>query len=226
MSQPAPRHAIRAVLFDLDGTLIDSAPDLAGAGNDMRIARGLAPHPLEHFRPMVGSGARGMVGRAFDVGPDHESFLALRDEFLRRYETRMTQESHVFPKVVCLLAALNARAMPWGIVTNKATRYSDPIARALGLLPPAVTLVCGDTTPHSKPHPAPLLEAARRMQVPPPDCIYVGDDLRDVQAGRAAGMQTAAVRWGYLGAGVPVEAWGADHLLEEPADLLKLLEMA
>jgi N-acetyl-D-muramate 6-phosphate phosphatase len=226
MNHLVPLRAIRAVLFDLDGTLIDSAPDLAGAGNDMRIARGLEPHPLEHFRPMVGSGARGMVGRAFDVSPDHESFLALRDEFLQRYETRMTQDSHVFPQVVPLLTALNARAMPWGIVTNKATRFSDPIVRALGLLPPAATLVCGDTTPHSKPHPAPLLEAARRMLVLPVDCLYVGDDLRDVQAGRAAGMQTAAVRWGYLGAGDPVEAWGADHLLDEPIDLLKLLEMA
>jgi 2-phosphoglycolate phosphatase len=221
-----PKPIIRAVLFDLDGTLIDSAPDLAGAGNDMRIARGLDPHPLDHFRPMVGSGARGMIGRAFDIGPDHETFLALRDEFLQRYESRMTQDSHVFPRVVPMLAALNAGKVAWGIVTNKATRFSDPIVRALGLLPPAATLVCGDTTPHSKPHPEPLLEAARRMGVAPIDCIYVGDDLRDVQAGRAAGMQTAAVRWGYLGAGEPVEAWGADYLLEEPTDLLKLLEMA
>jgi N-acetyl-D-muramate 6-phosphate phosphatase len=218
-------RTIRAVLFDLDGTLIDSAPDLAGAGNDMRVARGLEPHPLEHFRPMVGSGARGMIGRAFDVGPDHETFPALRDEFLQRYEGRMTQDSHVFPEVVPMLAALSAGGMPWGIVTNKATRFSDPIVRAMGLLPPAVTLVCGDTTPHSKPHPEPLFEAARRMGVSPAVCIYVGDDLRDVQAGRAAGMRTAAVRWGYLGSGEPVEAWGADYLLEEPADLLKLLGM-
>jgi 2-phosphoglycolate phosphatase len=218
-------QVIHAVLFDLDGTLIDSAPDLAGAGNDMRVARGLDPHPLDHFRPMVGSGARGMIGRAFDIGPDHETFIALRDEFLQRYEARMTQDSHVFPRVVPMLAAMTGGGIPWGIVTNKATRFSDPIVRALGLLPPAATLVCGDTTPHSKPHPAPLLEAARRMGVVPAECIYVGDDLRDVQAGRAAGMQTAAVRWGYLGAGDPIEAWGADYLLEEPIDLLKLLGM-
>jgi phosphoglycolate phosphatase len=216
----------RAVLFDLDGTLIDSAPDLAGAGNDMREARGLAPHPLAHYRPMVGSGARGMVGRAFGVGPQDENFIELRDEFLRRYETRMTRDTQIFPDVRALLDQLDARAFPWGIVTNKATRFSDPLARALGLLPRAATLVCGDTTPHSKPHPAPLLEAARRMSVDAADCVYVGDDLRDVQAGRAAGMSTVAVQWGYLGEGDAIEAWGADHLVHTPGELLKLLGMA
>jgi phosphoglycolate phosphatase len=218
--------AIQAVLFDLDGTLIDSAPDLAGAGNDMRIARGLAPHPLSHFRPMVGAGARGMVGRAFDVGPQDPAFAALRDEFLQRYEARMTQQTRVFPEMLPVLAALGERAMPWGIVTNKATRFSAPLVRALGLMPPAAALVCGDTTPHAKPHPEPLLEAARRLGVPASACVYVGDDLRDVQAGRAAGMATMAVHWGYLGAGESIECWGADHLAQTPIDLLKLLGMA
>ena len=217
---------IRAVLFDLDGTLIDSAPDLAGAGNDMRIARGMAPHPLAHFRPMVGAGARGMVGRAFDVGPQDDAFAALRDEFLQRYEARMTQQTRVFPEMLPVLAALGAGALPWGIVTNKATRFSAPLVRALGLMPPAAALVCGDTTAHSKPHPEPLLEAARRLGVPAASCVYVGDDLRDVLAGRAAGMKTVAVLWGYLGAGEPIESWGADHLAQTPIDLLKLLQMA
>ena len=216
----------RAVLFDLDGTLIDSAPDLAGAGNDMREARGLTPYPLSHYRPMVGSGARGMVGRAFGIGPQDESFIELRDEFLRRYETRMTRDTLVFPGVHAVLDRLDAQAFAWGIVTNKATRFSDPLTRALGLLPRAATLVCGDTTPHAKPHPAPLLEAARRIGVDPADCMYVGDDLRDVQAGRAAGMSTVAVRWGYLGEGDAIEAWGADHLMQTPAELLTLLGMA
>jgi phosphoglycolate phosphatase len=215
----------RAVLFDLDGTLIDSAPDLAGAGNDMRIARGLAPHPLSHFRPMVGSGARGMIGRAFDIGPEHETFPALKDEFLQRYEARMTVETRLFPEMQPVLDALAAHALPWAIVTNKATRFSDPLVRALGLLPPAATLVCGDTTPHAKPHPAPLLEAARRLDVAPVDCIYVGDDLRDVQAGRAAGMRTIAVHWGYLGEGDAIETWGADHLARNADELLRFLGM-
>lgn len=217
---------VRAVLFDLDGTLIDSAPDLAGAGNDMRIARGLSPHPLAHFRPMVGSGARGMVGRAFDVEPQDDRFVALRDEFLRRYEARMTQQTRLFPQMQAVLDALHADGLPWGIVTNKAARFSEPLVRALGLLPPAAVLVCGDTTPHAKPHPEPLLEAARRIGVPPADCVYVGDDLRDVQAGRAAGMTTVAVAWGYLGIGEPIGTWGADHLAQTPNDLLKLLRMA
>jgi len=218
--------AIRAVLFDLDGTLIDSAPDLAGAGNDMRVARGLAPHPLSHYRPMVGAGARGMVGRAFDIGPQDPAFAALRDEFLQRYEARMTQQTRVFPEMLPVLAALDAGAMPWGIVTNKATRFSAPLVHALRLMPPAAALVCGDTTPHAKPHPEPLLEAARRLGVPASDCVYVGDDLRDVQAGRAAGMTTVAVLWGYLGADEPIDSWGADHLVQTPNDLLKLLRMA
>ena len=216
----------RAVLFDLDGTLIDSAPDLAGAGNDMRMARGLPPYPLAHFRPMVGAGARGMVGRALDVGPHDAAFVALRDEFLQRYEARMTQETRVFIDMLAVLAAFDARSLPWGIVTNKAMRFADPLARALGLVPRAATLVCGDTTPHAKPHPAPLLEAARRMGVDAADCISVGDDLRDVQAGRAAGMATVAVHWGYLGEGESIEDWGADHLVQTPNELLKLLRMA
>lgn len=216
---------IRAVLFDLDGTLIDSAPDLAGAANDMRAARGLALFPLAHYRPMVGAGARGMVGRAFDVGPEHETFAALREEFLQIYEARMTRETCFFPHMQLVLDALQARAMPWGIVTNKTARFSEPLVRALSLMPPAATLVCGDTTPHAKPHPAPLLEAARRIGVPAASCVYVGDDLRDVQAGRAAGMMTVAVAWGYLGEGEPIESWGADYLAPTPSDLLKLLGM-
>ena len=217
---------LQAVLFDLDGTLIDSAPDLAGAGNDMRTARGLVPYPLAHFRPMVGSGARGMVGRALDVGPLDDRFAALRDEFLHRYEARMTQHTRVFPDMLAVLDALAVAGVPWGIVTNKATRFSEPLVRSLGLSSRAAALVCGDTTPHAKPHPAPLLEAARRMGTAAAACVYVGDDLRDVQAGRAAGMATIAAAWGYLGVGEPIDSWGADHVVQTPADLLKLLQMA
>lgn len=218
--------SVAAVLFDLDGTLIDSAPDLAGAANDMRAARGLPVLPLSHFRPMVGSGARGMVERALGVLPQDAAFGACRDEFLARYEVRMTRETHVFAGFLPVLAAFTRHAVPWGIVTNKATRFSVPLVRSLSQLDAAATLVCGDTTPHAKPHPAPLVEAARRLGVEAPRCIYVGDDERDVQAGIAAGMATVAVRWGYLGAGAPVEAWGASHIIESPGELLRLLAMA
>jgi phosphoglycolate phosphatase len=217
---------LRAVLFDLDGTLIDSAPDLAGAGNDMRAARGLPVLPLSHFRPMVGAGARGMVGRALQVGPGDADFEALRDEFLQRYEARMTRETRVFADMQPVLEALRRQALPWGIVTNKATRFSEPLVRALGLIGEVATLVCGDTTPHAKPHPAPLLEAARRIGIEAADCVYVGDDLRDVQAGHAAGMLTIAAAWGYLGEGDHVAEWGAHHVIERPGELLKLLALA
>jgi N-acetyl-D-muramate 6-phosphate phosphatase len=215
-----------AVLFDLDGTLIDSAPDLAGAANDMRVARGLAPLPMAQLRPMVGAGARGMVGRAFGVAPGDDSFESLRDDFLSGYEARMARETRVFDAMQPVLDRLQAGGLPWGIVTNKASRFSEPLVAALGLHLRAATLVCGDTTPHAKPHPAPLLEAARRMGVAAADCIYVGDDLRDVQAGRAAGMATVAVAWGYLGEGEAIEAWGADHVIESPGQLLSLLGLA
>ncbi len=219
-------HRIAAVLFDLDGTLIDSAPDLAGAGNDMRVARGLARLPLEHFRPMVGAGARGMLGRAFEVAPGDPTFAELRDEFLQRYEARLTQETRVFPDMVPVLAHLDAIGMPWGIVTNKAARFAEPLAYALGLAQRAAALIAGDTTPHAKPHPAPLLEGARRIGVPASACVYVGDDLRDTQAGRAAGMRTVAAAWGYLGLGDAIDRWGADGIVQTPADFLNWLALA
>ncbi len=219
-------NRFRAVLFDLDGTLIDSAPDLAGAANEMRVSRGLAELPVSHFRPMVGSGARGMLHRALDMDPQHEQFAAARDEFLNRYESRMTRDTRLFPDMEPVLQALRERSMPWAIVTNKAMRFSGPLVRALGLHLHAQTLVCGDTTPHAKPHPAPLLEAARRIGVAAAECIYVGDDHRDVQAGRAAGMATVAVAWGYLGQGEAIEDWGADHVIQWPHQLLHLPGLA
>jgi len=213
---------LQAVLFDLDGTLIDSAPDLAGAGNELRAARGLDPLPFARFRPLVGTGARGMVKVALGVGPEHPQFIDLREEFLSRYEARMTTETAVFAHVRPVLDALRKRGVPWGIVTNKAARFTAPLVKALGLDLEAVAVVSGDTTPHSKPHPAPLLEAARQMHLAPEACMYVGDDLRDVQAGRAAGMRTVAASWGYLGAGEAIGEWGADHVIDLPDELLKL----
>ena len=210
------------VLFDLDGTLIDSAPDLAGAGNEMRMARNLPPLPFEAFRPMVGSGARGMVAIALQAGPGDHDYEAMRTEFLDRYACRLTRETSLFPEVALLLESLVHESRPWGIVTNKATRFAEPLVDALGLRRYAPVVVCGDTTPHSKPHPAPLLEAARRLGVDPASCRYVGDDLRDVQAGRAASMGTVIAAWGYLGMGEAVEVGGADHIIRSPLELLKL----
>lgn len=217
------KGSLQAVLFDLDGTLVDSAPDLAGACNEMRIDRGLAPLPYERLRRMVGSGARGMVGVSFGLTPDSPGYVELRDEFLDRYESRMTRETRVFEAMLQVLDWLERQPLPWGIVTNKATRFAGPLVAALGLASRAATLICGDTVAHSKPHPAPLLEAARRLGIAPQRCAYVGDDRRDVEAGRAAGMLTVVAAWGYLGEGDAPAAWGADHLIARPDELARLI---
>ncbi len=217
---------VRAVLFDLDGTLVDSAPDLAGAANELRLARGLEPLPFERLRPLVGAGARGMVGAAFGIGPGQDGFETLRDEFLARYERRLLQETAVFDAMQPVLQRLEAQGLPWGVVTNKALRFAAPLIEGLALHQRSAVLVGGDSTPFAKPHPEPLLEAARRMSLAPDDCVYVGDDLRDVQAGRAAGMATLAAGWGYLGAGEAIGDWGADAVLEHPMALLHWLGLA
>ncbi|MDN3920205.1 phosphoglycolate phosphatase [Roseateles violae] len=212
---------VAAVLFDLDGTLVDSAPDLTGAANEMLLARGLPALPFETLRPMCGSGARGMVGSAFGLRPGEDGYEALKNEFLDRYELRLLRETRVFAAVEPLLAALRAAELRWGVVTNKAERFALPLSQALELRPGA--LVGGDSTPHTKPHPAPLLEAARRLGVAPEHCVYVGDDERDVIAGQAAGMRTVAVRWGYLGQARAIEDWGASRVVDTPDELLRQL---
>jgi len=220
------KTGIGAVLFDLDGTLVDSAPDLAGTANDMRQRRGLPALPYAALRLHGGSGARGMLGAAFGVAPGHPGYESMRDEFLSHYATRLLQQTVAFVEALPVLAALDARALPWGIVTNKARSLAQPLAEALGLWPRAAALVCGDTTPHTKPHPAPLVEAARQLGLPPRCCVYIGDDPRDMQAGRAAGMATLAAAWGYLGPDAPPEDWGADHVIDSPRGLLHWLEVA
>ena len=219
-------RAVRGVLFDLDGTLIDSAPDLAGAANRLRADHGLEPLPLEMLRPMVGSGARGMVGVAFGVAPGQPQFESLRDAFLAHYEAGLLQRTHPFGGVDEMLSALEDAGIPWGIVTNKATRFTLPIVAGLNLAQRAAVVVCGDTTPHSKPHPEPLWHAARAMGLAPEGVVYVGDDLRDALAARAAGMAMVAATWGYLGLGEPVHSWGADVLMDSPSQLLEWLRAA
>ena len=219
------RH-LAALLFDLDGTLIDSAPDLAGAANDLRAQHGLPPMPYESLRPMVGSGARGMVGVAFGVWPDDARFASLRDAFLARYAERLLDSTRVFDAMAPVLDRLDAAGQRWGIVTNKAMRFAQPIIAGLGLATRSAVVIAGDSTAFAKPHPEPLFEAARRLGVVPTECAYVGDDPRDVVAGRAAGMRTLAAAWGYLGQGEPVAAWGADQVLSSPSQLLHWLDLA
>jgi 2-phosphoglycolate phosphatase len=214
---------IDAVLFDLDGTLIDSAPDLGAAADKMRTDRGLAPLAPELYRPMAGAGARGMLGVAFDLTPDHADYADLREEFFVNYENAMTQRTSVFEGVADLIGQLLQRQLAWGVVTNKSVRFTEPLTRAMPLFATARTIISGDTTSHAKPHPEPLFEAARRLGLAPSRCLYVGDDERDIVAGLAAGMGTVAATYGYLGQKTDIASWGAHAAINSPAELLQLL---
>ena len=210
----------RAILFDLDGTLADTAPDLAAAMNLLRARAGLAPTPYELLRPVASAGARGMIGVAFGAQPGDDGYEALRVDFLDNYAAALMVHSRLFPGVADMLNGLVKLGLGWGVVTNKPARFTEPLVKLIGLQQ-AACVVSGDTTPHAKPHPAPLFEAAQRLGLAPEECWYVGDDLRDIEAGRAAGMVTLACAWGYCG---PVEpqGWGADYLLATPLALLEL----
>lgn len=218
-------QAVQAVLFDLDGTLIDSAPDLGAAADKMRTDRGLPGLPLDDYRPMAGAGARGMLGVAFGMTPEHPEFLAYREEFFVNYENAMTERTVIFDGVHAMVQALQAMGMPWGVVTNKSQRFTLPLTAGMPLFASASVVISGDTTAHSKPHPEPLFEAARRLGFEPHRCVYVGDDERDIVAGRAAGMGTVAATYGYLGA-TDISQWQADAHIDLPLQLLKLIETA
>jgi 2-phosphoglycolate phosphatase len=216
---------VRAVLFDLDGTLIDSAPDLGAAADKMRVDRGMAGLPLERYRPMAGAGARGMLGIAFGITPDDPGYPAMREEFFVNYENCMTQRTYTFDGIPDLIAKLRERGLPWGVVTNKSMRFTRPLTQSMSLFATAAAVVGGDSTPHAKPHPAPLLEAARLLNQEPGHCIYVGDDERDVAAGLAAGMVTVAATYGYLGSNADTLRWGAHAHIHSPLELLSLLKI-
>ncbi|CAH2788673.1 MAG: Similar to phosphoglycolate phosphatase, clustered with ubiquinone biosynthesis SAM-dependent O-methyltransferase [uncultured Paraburkholderia sp.] len=212
-----------AVLFDLDGTLADTPPDLAAAVNKMHHDRGLEMVPFEKLRPLASAGARGLICGGFGIGPDHHEFASMREEFLANYEADLCIETTLFPGIPELLDELDARGVRWGIVTNKVARLTEPLIAQLGLEERAGCVVSGDTTPHSKPHPAPLLYAARALDTAAERIVYVGDDLRDVQAGFAAGMKTVAAAYGYCGDDIPPTQWHAQHVVQSPAELQRLL---
>lgn len=217
---------IEAVLFDLDGTLLDSAPDLAAAANKMRTDRGMIELPCGSFRSMVGTGARGMLSVAFDMNPADDDFEAMKLEFFANYEKCLIQQTVAFAGVSEVIAKIKLAEIKWAVVTNKSQRFTKPLTDAMSLFSSAGTVVSGDTTPYSKPHPAPLLEAASRLGIPPENCLYVGDDERDIIAGRAAGMQTVAAAYGYLGKDADILSWKADAIILFPLDILKLLGLA
>lgn len=217
---------IQAVLFDLDGTLLDSAPDLVAAINTMRIARGLHALPHASLRPFVGTGARGMLDIAFGLQAGAAQFNAMREEFFLSYEQCMGKYSRLFDGVDTMVDLLQGKAIAWGIVTNKSQRFAQPITARDPTLAQAQVLICGDTTAYSKPHPEPLLAAARQLDIPACHCIYVGDDERDIAAARAAGMLTIAANYGYLGGcDTSVHAWQPDAVIHSPLQLAEFLDL-
>lgn len=207
------------ILFDFDGTLADTAPDLGAAANRQRIRAGLEPLPLEVLRPYSSAGARGLLRCALNLMPTDEAYEAHRVQFLKDYEAAMTVDTCLFDGVPELLAQIKNEGMAWGIVTNKATYLATPIVKALGLAQECAVLVCGDTTAHSKPHPLPLLHAAQQAGYNVERCLYVGDDLRDIQAAQAAGMPSIAAAYGYCGPEHPPETWQADHCAYSARDM-------
>jgi phosphoglycolate phosphatase len=216
----SPYHG---VFFDLDGTLADTAPDLVAAINQLLIDRNLSPKPYLFLRPYASAGARGLLEGAFGITPDHADYIALRDEFMHNYEKALLVDSVLFDGISHLLDQIEEAKIPWGIVTNKGERFTHPLTELMGLRQRAASTVSGDTTPYPKPHPAPILHAAKIANIDPTKSIYVGDDIRDVIAGKAAGMHTVAAAYGYCGCKEPPEAWGADYIINKPLDLLQII---
>lgn len=226
MTQGLNMPTKKAVLFDLDGTLIDSAPDLGGAANRMRVRRGMSALPLQSYRYLAGAGARGMLKVGFGITPESEEFAALKEEFFDEYEQHLCVDTIVFEGVRDLIGRIESVGLKWGVVTNKMERFTLPLIGLMPWLASANAVVCGDTTAHAKPHPEPLFEACRRLEIAPHHAIYVGDDQRDIIAGKAAGMVTIAACYGYLGEGHDGTEWGADHVVHSVRALADVLKLA
>lgn len=217
---PAPK----AILFDLDGTLLDTAPDMAAALNRLRAEQGLEPMPFEVIRPHVSNGARGLLGIGLGITPDDAGYAALRERFLALYAEDLAVHTRLFPGLEALVESLERRAIPWGVVTNKPGELTRRLLEALAITPAVV--VCGDDLTRAKPHPDPLLFAAGKLRLPPDFIWYIGDHERDVVAGNAAHMPTVAGRWGYLDGERPIESWGATVVIDHPGDIAHLLSRA
>jgi 2-phosphoglycolate phosphatase len=217
---PAPPQA---VLFDLDGTLADTASDLGGALNALRVAKGMAPMDLALLRPHASAGARGMIKVGLGIEPGHPEHEILRLAFLGAYTACLADTTALFPGMAEVLDAIERAGLKWGVVTNKPHRFTVPVMAGLQLSQRSHVTISGDSTAHAKPHPLPLLTACEQLGVSPQRTLYVGDDLRDIQSAQAAGMPSAAAAWGYLGTAHEVQSWGADVICAQPADLLPLI---
>jgi phosphoglycolate phosphatase len=221
---PSPsRQPIKGVLFDLDGTLLDTAPDLINAVNRALIEAGFPDQPAQRLKPLISRGAAEMIRAGV---PSHESaFDAVLDRALSIYRDNVAVETQLFDGMGEVLDTLERQGMIWGIVTNKLSRFTDPLIDALGLADRAGCVISGDTTDQRKPHPLPLTEACKRAGLAPRQCVYVGDARIDIEAGRQANMTTLAALYGYIDPGDAPESWGADAAIEKPADLLNWLNL-
>lgn len=215
-----------AILFDLDGTFADTAPDLAAALNRLRDDLDLAPVAVEQLRSYTSQGVRGMLKAGLDMHPGDAPYAEFYQRFLHYYSQDICVATTVFPGIDEVLSRLEERGAPWGIVTNKAQRFTLPLLDRLGYAKRAACVVSGDSAPRAKPAPQPMRLACTLIAREAARCLYVGDDPRDIEAGRAAGMVTVAVRYGYLGDGLPIESWGADHVVDRAADIVALAERA
>ena len=217
---------ITTVLFDLDGTLVDTAPDLAHALNLQLIKHAKPPLAYENIRPFASHGSRGLIGLGFGITPVDDSFIAMRDEYLSIYESVFTRSPVLLPGVAELLQAIENKGLKWGIVTNKPRRFTIGLIESMGLILEnrAACIVCGDDAPQPKPSPATLLMACEQANVKPENCIYVGDAERDMIAGKAAGMKTVAALFGYIDKTDKPQEWGADALIKTPEELVKILD--
>ncbi len=214
---------IKAILFDLDGTFADTAPDLAAALNHTRATRGLPPLPLSAIRPQASHGTRGLFKIGFDIEPGHPDFDTLRDIFLDYYARNICVHTRLLGDTDVLVNELERRGLPWGIVTNKPHRFTVPLMRALGYADRAACLISGDTCARAKPHPDPLLKACEIMGIATGECLFLGDDLRDMQAARAAGMRGIIAMYGYISSDASVENWLAHGDIDSPTELLQYL---
>jgi len=211
------------ILFDLDGTLVDTAPDLGYALNLQRQRHGLEPLPLNEIRPYASHGSKGLLSVGFNLNPEDACFADMRQEYLDLYDQVFTRSPVLFDGMAAVLDEIEGRNLTWGIVTNKPRRFSEPMIRALQLQERARCLVCGDDAARAKPYPDTLLMACRMTSSDVVDCLYVGDAERDVQAGKAAGMKTVVALFGYIDETDQPQEWGADAMIAQPAELLDLL---
>lgn len=217
---------LRAVLFDMDGTLLDTAPDFIAICQAMRAARDLPPTDEQGIRDVISGGAKAMIQASFDLPPEAAGFEALRLEFLERYQQGCAVHSHLYEGMAQLLEDIERANLIWGVVTNKPLRFAEPIMQQLGLAERSAVLICPDHVTRSKPDPEPLLLACSKLDLDPASVLFVGDDLRDIESGRDAGTRTAAVRYGYIHPNDNPDHWGADVVVDHPSDLRRVLDQA